>query len=90
MGFPTLEADLSKAIKDSEQSSKDHAKTIADLRAKLGKSCTHPMESQFDFQWEHDNGYGRQTMVTGVYCKLCLAEKHWKTSSLWTYQERAS
>lgn len=80
---PDLEEALAYAIEQSEISAKIHSKRIERLRKQLGKDCRHPVEHRHDFQWEHDNGYGRQTMITGVYCRLCKAEQHWKGHGLW-------
>jgi len=66
-------------------SKKAHAKTEAARKA-LGKECTHPVEAQMPYQWEHDNGYGVQSQHEGIRCRLCGAEKAWKSSSYWTSQ----
>lgn len=48
------------------------------LKAERGGPCDHPFVE--DYQWEHDNGYGRQSMVTGKRCKLCHATNNWGSS----------
>lgn len=45
--------------------------------------CKHPSFAVVDYTWEHDNGYGKQSMVTGERCMICRSEKHWKSSSNW-------
>ena len=54
-------------------------------RDALGDSCTHPAEYVEPWQWEHDNGYGRQTKYEGWWCSLCLARNHWKRPGAWQY-----
>ena len=76
-----LEKALVKALEAASKSCSEHAQKIDDLRAALGKKCTH--SQTFDFYWEHDNGYGRQTMIKGVECRLCHAQKRWKDMSDW-------
>lgn len=49
--------------------------------------CEHPESYRVDCTWEHDNGYGRQTMVTGSRCNLCGAKQSWKGSSGWSRRE---
>ena len=36
-----------------------------------------------DWQWEHDNGYGRQTMIDGKRCGICGATKNWVSDTYW-------
>jgi hypothetical protein len=60
------------------------------LCRKRVKACPHPDEAISTFQWEHDNGYGRQSMQTGYHCDWCGAEKRWESSHLWyTPEDRA-
>lgn len=47
------------------------------LRNLLKDGCAHPAEFVEEYKWEHDNGYGRQTMITGKRCKLCFATNNW-------------
>jgi hypothetical protein len=58
------------------------------IRAELAKTCEHPSSVVTDFTWEHDNGYGRQSMVTGQRCTVCRAEKRWKNHGSWTTEEQ--
>jgi hypothetical protein len=48
---------------------------------KLSADCPH--EDTSIYQWEHDNGYGRQSNVNGRRCNICGAIKHWESSSNW-------
>ena len=56
------------------------------LRAarKTLKMCTHPAYYIEDYIWEHDNGYGRQTKITGKCCTLCLKLQRWPQSNTWS------
>jgi len=57
-------------------------------RAALGDTCTHPAKYVKPHVWEHDNGYGRQTMHTGAWCSLCLAYDLWKNGRWQSFAER--
>lgn len=57
------------------------------MRKQLAVDCKHPSSAVYEFDWEHDNGYGRQTMMKGERCLICRAEKRWKSSTLWTTEE---
>jgi hypothetical protein len=46
-------------------------------REKLALVCEHPSDMVVDYTWEHDDGYGRQTMITGKQCVVCFAKDHW-------------
>lgn len=52
-------------------------KTCYKLRQELiaSRACTHSDVS--DFPWESDNGYGRQSRMTGRRCDLCGAVDRW-------------
>jgi hypothetical protein len=52
------------------------AKRLQDARDALAAAlgCTHPREALVSYQWEHDNGYGRQHMCTGTRCRICNYE----------------
>lgn len=77
-----VEAELLKVMKQSDKSRERYRSKIFELRSKLkAVGCSHSLVE--DFQWEHDDGYGRQKMITGDRCVLCKAEKHWKGSALW-------
>ena len=53
-------------------------------------TCTHPPERRDSYRWEHDNGYGRQTMYTGVMCKLCGAKDPWSNGHFVIHSERSN
>jgi hypothetical protein len=54
------------------------------LVAEVAADCDHPIV--VDYQWEHDNGYGRQKMITGEQCTLCGAKRPWKAT--WPFDRR--
>ncbi len=62
------------------------ARTAA-LRTAAALVCTHPTAYRAEFTWEHDNGYGRQSRVTGERCNLCGQQKRWKSMSSWQAAE---
>jgi len=47
-------------------------KAVEHARSVLAKNCKHPEEFVTDWDWEHDNGYGRQTKHIGKHCGICL------------------
>lgn len=56
------------------------AAEIGRARAKL-KHCSHPLREPFE--WEHDNGYGRQSMNDGERCLVCGKQNRWPGSGSW-------
>lgn len=61
---------------------------VAKARAKLVENCTHPAEFVVEYDWEHDNGYGRQAWKKGVRCTICDARCSWPgMSTSWTKKE---
>lgn len=53
-------------------------------RKALGNKCQHPPEHVVESPWEHDNGYGRQSMIVGLRCVLCKARKDFQAQGYWT------
>lgn len=47
----------------------------------ITEGCLHPDPEPY--QWEHDDGYGRQTMITGRRCRFCGAKKPWRDMGSW-------
>lgn len=47
------------------------------LVEQLQGNCDHSQTEEF--KWEHDNGYGRQSMNTGHRCIFCGWVKYYKT-----------
>lgn len=82
-----LEDELRKAIAAELRSDLRMAEKTKAARLALGAKCTHPEQDREDFRWEHDNGYGRQSMHTGVQCKLCRRRSHYKTNLHWELPE---
>lgn len=54
------------------------------IAAEARPICTHPLEYRLDIPWTHDNGYGRQSTVTGEKCQLCGLYRAWKSMSQWS------
>jgi hypothetical protein len=52
-------------------------KKVEELKNRLATGCPHPKEHVKPYQWEHDNGYGRQSMVDGKHCSICGAIDSW-------------
>ena len=77
------ERKVASALKNLSKVSKRAGKRLSDAREKLGDSCTHPEKHVTTYRWEHDNGYGRQKWLEGLFCNLCLRRKPWKTMGRW-------
>lgn len=61
---------------------------IAKLKQKLRDTgvCTHPSTQKF--QWEWDNGYGKQKWITGLRCNLCNWKQSWgQMDGLWYHPD---
>lgn len=69
-------ARLRKALVRAEQA-------LRAYEAELVPICDHPSEYVREYRWEHDNGYGRQTIINGKRCSICSAIKHWPSSNRW-------
>jgi hypothetical protein len=52
-----------------------------EARRAILEYCPHPPERRTTYRWEHDNGYGRQSIHTGEQCGLCMARNRWPGSS---------
>jgi hypothetical protein len=46
------------------------------LRKFMARNCKHPYHEVTEFAWEHDDGYGRQTMLSGLKCGICYKSQH--------------
>jgi len=77
------EQDLANAIQNYREVLKDARKHLDTARENLCDHCTHPEAYVTTYTWEHDNGYGRQSMIEGLRCELCLKRKPWKTMGSW-------
>jgi hypothetical protein len=73
-----VERAVLSAMELSAKSSRRWNEKIAKARAELGDSCSHPPEARAKYEWEHDNGYGRQSWNTGNRCRLCDATDPYK------------
>lgn len=78
---PILEVRLERAIISANRADERWAKKIDLLRARLHGKCTHT--AQETYQWEHDNGYGKQSMNTGLRCILCRATRPYTYMGAW-------
>lgn len=56
---------------------------IAAARIKLAENCDHPAKFVTEYNWEHDNGYGRQKWIKGKACGICGARQSWADFSGW-------
>lgn len=66
---------LQKAlVRNRDKQRKLYAESCV-LQAQLKGICDHS-ESE-PYQWEHDNGYGRQSYVNGRRCAFCGAVDRW-------------
>lgn len=74
---PLDRAGLLKMYDRAVKASIRAAKKASELREALAINCDHPEEYRSDFEWEHDNGYGRQTRHTSKLCDICGAENRW-------------
>lgn len=52
------------------------------LVEEIALTCTHPTPEPWE--WEHDNGYGRQSMVQGEQCSWCRKRRRWKGHGEWS------
>lgn len=48
------------------------------MRRLLAVKCEHPSDYVTEFQWEHDSGYGRQSMQRGQLCTICRKVDLWR------------
>lgn len=65
-----LERQLYNTLNKYKEVSSKYRNKIAELRTKLkAEGCSHP--EVVTYEWEHDNGYGRQSTCTGLRCVLC-------------------
>lgn len=53
------------------------SREVEAARKELAKNCTHPEIEPYEY--EHDNGYGRQTRHEAEYCKICYGINAWPT-----------
>lgn len=77
----SLERQILLALDERKLSDARWASKIERLRARL-RTCTHSHTD--DYEWEHDNGYGRQSRVTGERCVVCMMHRAWKGHGLWS------
>lgn len=70
---------LIKLIKLSEASAARYMAKIKAARKALDGKCSHPNPKPWE--WEHDNGYGRQERMKGLQCLLCMKVNRWPRMS---------
>ena len=87
------EEDLVKAIKalgrvqkKYDSLMKQHEGRVRILRVAVGDKCSHLIQE--DFRWEHDDGYGRQSMHTGKHCVICDKKNRWPSISQYWSNEK--
>lgn len=52
------------------------------LCRELAKDCQH--EEVREYQWEHDDGYGRQSQNEGLQCTICGAINYYLVPNRWS------
>lgn len=52
---------------------------VTKLVRAIAPTCKHPITSVYE--WEHDDGYGKQGKVKGRRCDLCEATDRWGNGS---------
>lgn len=67
--------DLQREIIQTETEIRHLHDRLGFLRSGLLEICDHSQTESY--VWEHDNGYGRQTMITGKRCVFCLKVDRW-------------
>lgn len=72
---------IGKITEKFHQAKSNVEKELKEARLVLGNFCSHPKEYVKEYNWEHDNGYGMQTMQQGLHCKLCGRKNPWSTMS---------
>lgn len=81
-GEDMIKPGISPGLKKQQRDLLKTRKKITDLYVKawdlenaLKGVCDH--SSSKEYRWEHDNGYGRQTMISGRICVYCRAIDPW-------------
>lgn len=77
-------AKLSEWIEARKQYSKVCNDAISLLKKDLSVNCDHPEDFVSPYRWEWDDGYGKQKMMDGKRCTICLKVKRWDSSSIWS------
>lgn len=75
-----MEKDFLRAEASARRSYLKWDEKIKKLRAEISKDCRHAQTEEFN--WEHDDGYGRQSRHTGLRCVFCLKVNHWPKFNL--------
>lgn len=63
------EKEFLKAKEAQEKSRKKHQSKLNKLQEGFEINCRHARYTEYP--WEHDNGYGHQTKMTGWRCNFC-------------------
>lgn len=76
--YYTLKSEWQKAI---DKVNKKYSDRVLSLKARLAVSgkCSHQSVREYD--WEHDNGYGRQRWCKGLECNICGLRNSYPDSS---------
>lgn len=65
----TREKAVLRAKENLDRAIERYTQKLEEALKALGKSCSHPVTEEWE--WEHDDGYGRQSKVMGKRCKVC-------------------
>lgn len=57
---------------------------VEHMKKSIGDDCTHAY--QCPYTWEHDDGYGRQSLIKGKSCSTCEAIDLWN-DGIWVALE---
>lgn len=71
------ERKLLRVLSSQKKAIKAWDEKIKKLRERVSPVCSHKHVSEF--QYEHDNGYGRQTKCIGHLCLFCLKKNYYPT-----------
>lgn len=75
-----------KALLELRREIRILSRAESNLVADLQLECNHPDAHVEEYRWESDNGYGRQTQMTGRFCTLCRARKYYTLGGSWTFE----
>lgn len=75
----TKEKRALRAIEKLREEQTAASQKISKIRARFKEGCTHSHIEPFE--WEHDNGYGRQSQCVGHRCVLCHKKNYYPSIS---------
>lgn len=77
---------LEKDISRLNEVIKNSYSLLYKLQAQLQRDGTCSHAKTVKYNWRHDDGYGRQTPISGQRCEICLAKDPWG-SGRWSLPE---